>query len=375
MTFTNPLLQQAVDELSAQSGSIHVATEAEEEEIHAILEATGMKLGENLELTYSRRPDLRASFREAFTHTAVFTDRAPVTFVSALSEVDVYWEGQRRGCYYASDLRFTRKATAQSRRTFAEYYRRLVQALPDDSVCYTAILDENATALRRLKGRSFPLAYNEAFPYQSRTWVTLPSVLLNARVRAGDLEMRRPVSEDGPSLSAFISEQVGRSAFSHDVQASRGRSHDELVVTLRGRIVGYCSTYRPASRGLRVHAKSLGMKALSKAAMWLTSSRSRSGKLPWVYISSLVLDEEVRAEPNLLPALFQALVREGAVRMGDLVLLVHPRSDEPCFAARQEDSALLKCPQIVKSSKIYIVDPEVRERRMKGNVHLDPTLL
>lgn len=380
MTYASQSLQNDLDQLVIEYPQFKYADKDDEALIHNLLESSGMKLAENVELCYSRRPDLWASYEESRQKPYIFCE-APTTdsdntckyFYAVISESTHYFNGKEIQSYYTSDLRIDRKASREVIRDYRHFYGKLARRFPSDVLCFTAVMDENIRALKSLRSQKNPFYYNPMVPYLAQTVVILPTIGLNSKKRMSDYEIG-PI-EDENALNEFLKQKMRESEFSYDIIEARKKiaTDDQFIIVRDGKIEGFFAMYRPKKRSILVKAETRWMKLLIFLVK-LLSGEDLSKKVPWVYMACFVASPQLKQEKQLLACIIQHARKKKKLNLGDLFLCVAPKTGEP-FLDITSQNFLLKCPQILKHSTIYRVESEQRDALISGEVYLNPVEL
>ncbi len=375
MKYINQSFQNKIEEIVGLYPHFKVVEKSDEHIAHEILESQGMQLLENLRLTYSRKPDLWKSFSDSNQRALVFYEKDLHTTIAAFSEGEIYYNQKRTENYYSSDLRLTPKATMRIRKDFREVYQKFIAALPEDSICTTAILKDNLKAMNAFTRGSVGLFYNQMFEYFIRTIVILPTIVFNKSpgIKGHKIVLLKDHAEKLDELKLFLKNYQESAVFSNDLIRSREVKTEarEFLILKDDVISGYFSLLRPTSRSIYVQTTSIWIKILLKI-MSIFSRTDLSVKLPWVYLTSIVLSQELKDRPNILSNIILSLRRFKALKTGELLLLLHPKSEN--FGKESlESSFMLKCPQIVNTGVIFRVETAKHDRSLHGSIHLDPS--
>lgn len=377
MKYTNQSFQNDIQAIIDEYPNYKVVDRSDEEIAHQILESQGMQLLHNLSLSYSRRPDLWKSFSDSNQKALVFFERESHCAIAALSESEIYYNQKKITTYYSSDLRLTPKASMRVRKEFREVYQKFILAIPPEAVCTTAILKDNIRAMNTFTKGTNSLFYNEVFEYLIRTIVVMPTIFFNKKPALAGYKVlqlsQHPNREE--ELIHFIGSFQKTADFSNDILSSRARkeTRDEFIIEKEGKIAGYFSLVRPVSRSIYVKTTSVWIKTLLKM-LSIFSRSNLTEKLPWVYLTSLVLSEDLQKEPHVISRVIMELRRFNRLKTGELLLLTHPKTG--AYTHEKENSAfILKCPQILNTGVIFQVETHKADRKLNGAIHVDASEL
>jgi hypothetical protein len=375
MKYTDQSFQNKIEAIVAFYPQFKIVENADEEIAHQILESQGMQLLQNVRLTYSRRPGLWKSFSDSNQRALVFYEREMHTTIAAFSEGAVYYNQTRITNYYSSDLRMTPKATIKIRKDFREVYQKFICELPTDAICTTAILKDNLKAMNAFTRGSTTLFYNAMFEYFIRTLVVLPSIFLNKVTAIKELKTvsLEKFPERLPELKSFLKNFQEKADFSNDLISAREIKSNaaEFIITKDNIIVGYFALHRPTSRSIYVQTSSVWVKSLLKV-MSLFSRSDLTKKLPWVYLTSLVLSDDLKKESTLISYVIHQLIKSKALKIGELLLLIHPKN-LPYANESISKKFFMMCPQIINTGVIFRVESKKEDRSVNGSIHIDPS--
>jgi hypothetical protein len=375
MKYTDQSFQNKIENIVALYPQFKIVEKSDEETAHQILESQGMQLLKDLRLTYSRRPNLWKSFSDSNQAALVFYEKDLKSTIAAFSEGEAFYNQRKITNYYSSDLRMTPKATIKIRKDFREVYQQFIAELPVDAICTTAILKDNIKAMNAFTRGATTLFYNVMFEYFIRTIVVLPTIYFNKKSKLHGYSVTKITesSETVSGLKNFLESYQTKAQFSNDLVKSRlnKAGADEFIILKDEKIVGYFSLFRPTSRSIYVQTSSVWIKALLKL-LSLFSNSDLTKKLPWVYLTSLVLSDELKKEANLITYVIQQLLKFKALKSGELLLLIHPKDQN--FGSESIDSRfLLKCPQVINTGVMFRVESKKEDRSVNGSVHIDPS--
>jgi hypothetical protein len=263
------------------------------------------------------------------------------------------------------------------RRDFREVYQKLITALPEKSICTTAILKDNIKAMNTFTRGSTTMFYNEMFEYLIRTIVILPGIFFNLRrkIKGHKVVQLENYPEREDELNRFIKNFEEKADFSNNILKSRvlkKSKEDEFIILKNDKIEGYFSLLRPVSRSIFVQTTSVWIKMMLKL-LSVFSKSDLSEKLPWVYVTSMVFSDELKSSPNLLSLIIMELLHSKRLKTGELLLMVHSKTGE--FAKEKTSSFILKCPQVINTGVIFRVETQKHDRKLSGSVHIDPSEL
>lgn len=371
MKYTNQSYQNKIAEIVALYPQFKIVDKSDESIAHEILEGQGMQLLKNLQLTYSRRPDLWKSFSDSNQKALVFYEKDMHTTIAAFSESEAFYNKTKILNYYSSDLRMTPKATMRIRKDFREVYLKLISELPESSMCTTAILKDNLKAMNAFTRGSTSLFYNVMFEYIIRTFVVLPTIYFNKKISLKDYQTVQLTSDKINELNLFLSSQQNNADFSNDLVASRANKSQaqEFIILKDKKIEGYFALHRPQSRSIFVKTTSVWIKILLKI-LSVFSPTDLSVKLPWVYLTSLVVSDELKGQKKLISYVIQQLMDFKSLKIGELLLMLQPKTHE---SEAVGNKALLKCPQIINTGVFFRVESKKEDRQLKGFIHIDPS--
>lgn len=377
MKYINQSFQNKIEAIVGRYPHFKVVEKSDEHIAHEILESQGMQLLENLRLTYSRRPDLWKSFSDSNQRALVFYEKDNRTTIAAFSEGEAYYNHQLTENYYSSDLRMHPKAGIKIRKDFREVYQEFISELPANSICTTAILKDNLKAMNAFTRGSSNLFYNQMFEYFIRTIVILPSIFFNKRPKIKDhsIVALKDFPQKEEELKTFLSDYQKTAVFSNDIIKSREikENPEEFLIIKDDKICGFFAVLRPTSRSIYVQTTSAWIKILLKI-MSVFSRTDLSEKLPWIYLTSLVLSPKLKQEDNIISTIIMELRRFKVLKTGELFLLLHSKMD--VFTKEDlESKFILKCPQIVNTGVIFRVETQKHDRGLQGSIHIDPSEL
>ena len=371
MKYTNQSYQNKITEIVSNYPQFKIVEKSDEHNAHTILEGQGMQLMKNMQLTYSRRPDLWKSFSDSNQKALIFYEKDLNTTIAAFSESESFYRRSKILNYYSSDLRMTPKATMKIRKDFREVYLRMISELPENSICSTAILKDNLKAMNAFTRGSTSLFYNVLFEYIIRTVVILPTIYFNKRIQLKDYQSVELTSDRAEELKTFLENKQSKADFSNDLIASRANKQNasEFIILKDNKIQGYFALHRPTSRSIYVKTTSKWIKFLLKL-LSIFSATDLSIKLPWVYLTALVLNEELYREEKLISYVIQQLFYSKSLKSGELLLMLHPKNHE---AEGAQNKSLLKCPQVINTGVFFRVESKKEDRQLKGFIHIDPS--
>lgn len=375
MKYTDQSFQNKIENIVALYPQFKIVDLVDEETAHQILESQGMQLLKDVRLTYSRRPNLWKSFSDSNQSALVFYEKEMNTTIAAFSEGEVFYNQKKITNYYSSDLRMTPKATIKIRKDFREVYQQFIAELPDQAICTTAILKDNIKAMNAFTRGATTLFYNVMFEYFIRTIVVLPSIYFNKKSKLAGFTISElsKTPEKIEELKNFLSDYELNAMFSNDLLKSRENKTDakEFIILKNEKIVGYFSLYRPSSRSIYIQTSSVWIKALLKI-LSLFSQSDLSKKLPWVYLTTLALSDDLKKESTLISHVIQQLINFKALKTGELLLLIHPK-DQPFGSELIKSKFLLKCPQVINTGVMFRVESKKEDRSVNGSIHIDPS--
>ena len=377
MKYINQSFQNKIEDIVGRYPHFKVVEKSDEHIAHEILESQGMQLLENLRLTYSRKPDLWKSFSDSNQRALVFYEKDNHTTIAAFSEGEAYYNHQLTENYYSSDLRMQPKAGIKIRKDFREVYQQFIAELPSGSICTTAILKDNLKAMNAFTRGSSNLFYNQMFEYFIRTIVILPSIFFNkkSQIKNHSIVSLKDFPHKEEELKKFLMDYQESAVFSNDIIKSREvkTNPEEFLILKDDKIYGYFAVLRPTSRSIYVQTTSPWIKILLKV-MSIFSQTDLSEKLPWIYLTSLVLSPELKHKSNILSTIIMELRRLKVLKIGELFLLLHSKTDEFTKEALKSNF-FLKCPQIVNTGVIFRVETQKYDRELQGSIHIDPSEL
>lgn len=291
----------------ANDEDFHLATEEQYNSLHNVIEEELMELKQFVNIKYSRRPDLIESFRESQQIPAIITDQK-AQFLAVISEIAVTSMGETKSIYYNSDLRISKKAGIKIRMKFRKTYVDLLRQI--DRECYTVVLKDNQKAINALTKNNSDLFYHAIYEYTSRSILVLPSLLLLTH-KLKDLKIIK-----GRDLEYERSKR-NSSSFSHNTS----ESDQYFLIQKHKKTVGSFSLARPIGRNLKVEAKSKYVRLWISFANMVFSHRYEE-KLPWTYITSLYLDDEIDLS-ECLKMMMKYLFRKKKIVSGEILLFCH----------------------------------------------------
>lgn len=370
MSFINEQFENDIFHLLEKTPLFKISPRKDEESLHGLLESRGMKIGRNIDLCYSRRPNLWKSFEESRQRPLFFSDEMSEQFMAVLSETTCYYKKEKAITYYNSDLRVKKGAPLTLTKSYRDVYRSLIDLIPNSSPCVAAVMDDNHKAIRALTSAKNPFVYNKMFGYEARSIIVLPSIKLSRPSGLENLEVRKVCKSD--QLERFLENYLKECDFSNDILESRYKqdAEDEFVIKRDEKILGYFSFYRPRYRCLIVKSSSLWLRFIL-LMIKLFSGENLAKKVPWVYLSSLVLLDELEGREEVLSAIIQKGFQEKRISYGDVVLMTLPHGKAP----KLKGSTFLRCPVFINNIGLYRVESYKTDRMLKGEIHLDPTEL
>ena len=329
----------------------YVANEDDYQDIHHLLENESMELSDYVRLKYTRRPDLFGSYLESGQIPAIITDKEK-KFLGVVSETSIMQYGESRKVYYTSDLRISKSAGLRTRANFRKAYLEVLAELPHD--CYTVVLKDNERAIKALTRGQSDLYYHKVYEYVSRAIVVLPTFRL-IKVRSDKFDI---YEENNHS---YVKEKIEKSAFANIV------NEEDTVFCIRkvGKVVGQFSISRPDKRSLFVESKS------TKVSFWLKALRMIFGheyerKIPWCYITSLYLDEDLN-KSEVIEYICRYLYLKNYISSGELLLL--------CHGAKESINPHLYAPEFLTRGNLYKVSSCNYATEFGGEVYLNPIAL
>ncbi len=334
--------------ISNDSG-FHLATEDEYTSLHKVFEEEMMELKKNVNIKYSRKPDLVGSFIESLQIPAIITDKKNL-FLAVLSEMFITQCGEKKKIYYASDLRVSKRAGIKVRMKFRKTYVDLLRQL--DHECYTVVLKDNQKAINALTKNKSDLFYHPVYEYTSRSILVLPTISLISNKLNGlrIIEGRDSVYEDV---------KIKSSAFAHFTS-----DNDKyFLIQKDGLTVGSFSLVRPVGRTLNIEAKS------NYVRFWINMankvfSHNYEEKLPWIYMTSFFLNEDID-KSECLKLMLKYLYKKKVILSGEIFLICH---------STNHFSDLKVMAPVIKTNAILfrVTTKEKAPLPLSGPVYLNP---
>ena len=341
-----------VSQYIEEEKDFHLASEAEYEALHQVLEEEGMELKNFLDLKYSRRPGLVESYLESMQVPAIVTDRKN-NFLGVMSEMTIRSYEKEKDIFYTSDLRLSKGAGIRTRMNFRKMYVNVLRQI--ELECFTVVLKDNIKAINALTKNKFDLHYYPVYEYTSRSILVLPTF----RFLSNSLKGVR--IQEGRDLE-FESEKRALSCFSHD-----SSQEDEYFQLIEGqRTVASFSISRPKNRNLRVEAKTNSVRFWINFANKLFS-HDYEQKLPWIYLTSLYIDPQLdRSE--CLKLIMKYLYKRGKIKKGEIFLF--------CHDAKEQVELKVMAPEFKVNGVLFRVtadQPDTTE--LSGPIYLNPICL
>ncbi len=328
----------------------HTAVEKDFEHLHNLLESETMELGGFANLRYSRRPDLVSSYFESLQNPGIITDKAN-HFYGAINQIEILQYGKATLQYYSSDLRFSKSVELRVKASFRKMYFKVIAGLDRD--CFTAVLKDNAAALKALTGKNSNFFYHKLHEYSSHTILILPSLSFIKSNKDFDIVAGRDIS--------FEQSQLKLSSFSHGTSST----DDYFLIKNKGNTIGSFSVTRPKCRKLLIQPKSRRARIWSKLANKMFG-HDYEEKVPWVYMTSFYLEGSFSKGEALIAAL-KYLYREELICAGELLLY--------CSSQDGESFPKLPTPVFQTDGILFKVSLEDSFEALKGPVYLNPICL
>ncbi len=296
-----------IAEYLSEDSHFHVANELEYDSLHKVIEEEMMELKKDVNIKYSRRPDLIESFLESQQVPAIITE-AKNQFLAVINEMTINEYGEPKNIYYNSDLRVSKKAGIKVRINFRKTYANLIKEIDGD--CFTVVLKDNQKAINALTKNKSDLFYHPVYEYTSRTLLVLPTFsFISSKLKGVSIVEGRD--------QAYEKEKKKISAFSHNTTDK----DQYFLIHQNGKTVGSFSLARPVSRSLKVEVKNNYLRMCLKLANKIFS-HDYEEKLPWVYMTSFYLDDEID-KAECLKVMLKYLYKNNKILAGEIFLFCH----------------------------------------------------
>lgn len=327
----------------------HLAMEEEYHSLQELIEEEMMELKKDVNIKYSRRPDLVESFLESQQVPAIITDHKK-QFLAVINQMTVESFGVPKEVYYNSDLRVSKRAGIKIRINFRKTYVSLIKKI--DAECFTVVLKDNQKAINALTKNKNDLFYHPVYEYTSRTLLVLPTFsFIRPKLKGFTIVKGRDQDLENSKRKT--------SAFSHNT----ANNDHYFLIQFDGKTVGSFSLARPVSRSLKVEVKNKTLRFFLKVANKIFSHNYEE-KLPWVYMTSFYLDSEID-KAECLKMMMKYLYKNKEVYSGEIFLF--------CHSADQILKLDIMTPEINANGILYrVTTTETPTSPLQDPIYLNP---
>jgi hypothetical protein len=377
MSFDLNSYKKIVEDILRDYPSIRLAETKDEEQVHRVLESVSMKLQDGLELLYSRRPDLIASYQESLMRPIIFTDQKAESATATISQMDYFSHGNSVPGFYSSDLRMSEKTPLAVKKDFGTLYAKLVASIPASAIFATAVLKENLRAMKLFSKLSQNIHYNPYFEIVTRSLVILPFAKL--KIDKGFPYKIAQAQEYEKDLQLFLQRKITEANFSHDILSARSRLKKEnefVILNDKGQIEAYFSLYQTTHRKILIKAKSKRIRLLLFVIKTL-SGNDLKVKIPWTYINNLIVDGALEKRQDLLTQILSFIIKSKKVKSGELLSFTHLLNEDSSHFSQEGKGQknFLGLPQISTETVFFKVESQQQACLVDRAVIVDPTLL